>query len=117
MSRQPGFEGSTAHEFSSRRFGGPVRPRSRVVSVATTPTQVLDNNPRRVYWLIVNRAVNNGAFDIAADVTAANGILLGAGGGFASMDVELDGETVGYEVWGIQDVAAGSWRVFEVFRV
>lgn len=108
------FAGAAAYQFSKRRFGGPTAPRQRAVTVNTTLGELLPENPLRVAWLAINRSVNNGALGFDNETTFANGFLLGAGGGFASMDVETDGEAVAYRVVAINDAAAGTWRVIEI---
>lgn len=96
-----------------RWFGGPTELRSRLVSVATTVTELLPNNPNRIAWVIENRSVNNGAIGFDNETTFANGLKIGADGGFASMVAETDGESVGYRLVGINEAAAGDWRVVE----
>lgn len=112
-----GSPGSTAAEWSARWFGGPTRVKSRAVTVGTTPTQILGNNPKRVFWAALNRAVNSGAVDFDQEVTEASGIPVGALAGGVSMSVQEDGEPVAWAVWGIQSGASGTWRVVEVERV
>lgn len=110
--------GSTAAEVAQARFKGPTRPVWRPnVPVATTITPLLGNNPRRVFWMIMNRAVVNGAIGFDNELTAGTGILLAAAGGVATMDVEEDGEAVTYAVTGIMSGAAGAVTILEVERV
>lgn len=85
-----------------------------MVTVGTALGEIIPNNPDRVAWQAVNRSVNNGAIGFDRETTFANGILLGAAGGLASMTVEEDGEAVTQAIFGINDAAAGSWRVTEV---
>lgn len=108
------FPGSVAYTVSADRFKGPTRLIERVVTVGVGPTEILQNNPRRVFWSLMNRSVNNGAIGFTTQVTFATGFYLTAGGGNVSMAVEEDGESVGYAVYGIQDVLAGNWYVIEV---
>jgi len=117
MSQPPSIAGSTAAEFSQALFGGPTRLRTAVVTVGTIPTRLFGNNPKRVFWRAVNRSVNFGAIGFDQEFTAANGDLVGANGGSVSMEVREDGEPVAWEVWGINDTAAGDWRITEVERV
>lgn len=108
------FAGAAAYQFSKRRFGGPTTLRQRAVTVNTSLGELLPENPLRLAWLAVNRSVNNGAIGWDNETTFANGVLLGAAGGFASMDVETDGEAVAYRVNAINDGAAGTWRIVEI---
>lgn len=110
-------EGSTAALWAARWFGGPTRLVTRSVTVAAAATIILQNNPRRVFWQIINRSVNNVSLGFDNGVTVANGIPLAPSAGFATMAVQEDGEAVAYEVDGIADVAGSVVNVFEVMRV
>lgn len=109
--------GAIAAVLASRKFDGPTRAKFQTVSVGTTSTRVLDNNPRRVAWLIVNISVNQGFANFDNGVSSSNGIILGAAGGSVAVEVNEDGETVGWEVYGVCTGAAGNWWVYEVVRV
>lgn len=109
--------GATAAEWSAKWFGGPTRLSRITVTIATTPTQVLGNNPKRVFWSANNRSVNDGALGGDNTLTFANGDLLPALGGRAESAVQEDGEAVAWAVFGIQNAAAGDWVVTEITRV
>lgn len=111
------IRGATAAEMSQQRFGGPTRVQSTVVTATTTWAQLLQGNPKRVFWTVINRAIVNAAIDIDAASTYANGIPLGAAGGFASMDVQEDGESVSWPVFGASESSTATLRVLEVMRV
>ena len=81
------------------------------------PSRILVANPRRVFWQVINRSVNNVSFSWDNLVTIANGVPLAPQAGFASMAVQEDGEVVAYELIGIADVAASALFVVEVIRV
>ncbi len=108
--------GSTAAEVAQRRFYGPTTIRESNPSVGTSSTQLLKNDPRRVFWLIINLSINQGNIGFSNAVSASNGILVAALGGAASMAVDEDGEVVSYPVFGLNANAAGSWYVLEVLR-
>jgi hypothetical protein len=93
-----------------------VRARVRTVLVGAGPTSLLPNSPARIGWRVVNRSVNNGAFDFTEEVTFADSFLVGAAGGTAAMTEKDDGEAVQVQVWAINDAAAGNWRVVEFIR-
>jgi hypothetical protein len=103
-----------AARISDTKFGTTTRIRDRAVSVGTALAELIPQNPDRVAWQAINRSVNNGALGFDREVTFANGVLLGAGGGFAAMSAEEDGEAVTQAVFAINDTAAGTWRVIEV---
>ena len=109
--------GATAAKFTQKRFEGNTRSTLRAVNVTTATTRVLDNNPRRVHWAIVNISAQQGYFNYDNAVTSSNGILLGAGGGSATSSVDEDGESTAWEGYGLNVGAAGTWMVYEVFRV
>lgn len=109
--------GAIAAVLSQARFGQPTRAEFTAVTVNTTPTRILDNNPRRVAWLLVNISVNQGYLNFDNLVSSSNGIILGAGGGSVSVEVDEDGETPAWEVFGLCTGAAGIWWVYEVVCV
>ena len=82
------------------------------INVATTITKILQNNPDRLAYTIVN--LGNTALYIAFDneVSATRGILLVASGGSISLTAENDGELVGYSVFGIS--ATSSNNIFSI---
>lgn len=109
--------GAIAAVLGARRFDGPTRAEFNTVVVATTPTRILQNNPRRVAWLAVNISVNQGFLNFNNSVSSSNGIILGAAGGSVSVEVDEDGETPSWEVFGLCTGAAGNWWIYEVVRV
>lgn len=109
--------GATAAEFAQARFGGPTRVQSTTMTLTTAWVQVLPSNPRRVFWTVINRGVVNAAIDTELSSTFANGILLGAAGGYASMDVLEDGESVAWPLFGGTESGTAVLRLVEVMRV
>lgn len=109
--------GATAAEQARRAYGGPTRVQSTTFTLTTTVQQVLGNNPRRVFWSVINRGVVNAAVDWDPGMTYANGILLGAAGGFAQADVREDGETTGWALFGASESGSAVLRVVEIMRV
>jgi hypothetical protein len=106
--------GNPASRISQERYGGQIRPVSRVVTVTTAATRLLNNDPRRIGWSITNRSVNDGAWDYnASGLTQANGNPVAANAGNATSHVEEDGDSTTYEVFGINSTASGDWRVVE----
>ena len=92
-----------AREFTLKRFGFPTRAVENpvVAEVGTSALTVLQNNPDRVFWLVVNLSTNIVYVALKSDVAATKGIRLDANGGWVSMSVEEDGEAVGYEVFAV----------------
>ncbi len=105
---------SPLSRLSEREFGVPTKLDFHRVTVNTTVTEVLQNNPARLGYLIMNRSAQSGAVWFSRDVSAANGILLSSSGGFFGLHMREDGEVVGYALYGISEVAAGEWVIAEV---
>ena len=91
--------------------------RTSTVSVATSVTRIVGNNPRRVQLTMYNRGVNNVDIDYVSSVTAGAGIPLTGSSGVAAATIEDDGEAVINEIYGIATTATSSVFVVEVIRV
>lgn len=91
--------------------------RTSTVSVATTVTRIVGNNPRRVQLTIYNRGVNNVDIDYVSTVASSAGIPLTASSGVASSTIEEDGEVIISEIYGVATTAASSVFIVEVIRV
>lgn len=110
--------GAVAAIFSQSRYGIAITTRDRGdVTIGITPTQLVENNPKRVHWLAMNRSVNNGSAGSDLQITFANGFLVAANGGLISLDVLEDGEVVAHPFFAINDSASGIWRVWEIVGV
>ncbi len=108
---------TTAGRFAIARFGGPTTSKTTTVTVATTVTRIVGNNPRRVSITIYNRGTNNVDLDYVATVTAGGGIPLTGASGVMQSTIEDDGEATINELYGIATTAASSVFVVEVLRV
>lgn len=113
----PLLPGETAALYAERVFGGRTKVVETRVTVGTTVTPLMANNPRRIFWLAVNNGPNAGALGFDPSITTVNGVVMGPNGGFSSMSVFEDGEGVSWGVNGIQSVAAAVWYVMEVMQV
>lgn len=109
--------GATAAVFASKKFGAETRVSTRNITVSSLPAQLVKNEPRRLHILIMNRSINDGAVDFIGNLTPANGILVPAGGGWISLDVEEDAEVVTYELFAISASVSSPWTVYEVIAV
>ena len=105
-----------AREISLKRFGFPTRAVENPVTdtVATTVTEILKNNPDRVFWLVVNLSDNEGYLALSEDVSKDKGVRLDAKGGFASMSADEDGEAVAYAVYAVNITLAGKYYILEI---
>ena len=108
---------TTAGRFAIARFGGPTTSKTTTVTVATTVTRIVGNNPRRVSITVYNRGVNNVDLDYVATVTAGGGIPLTGASGVMQSTIEDDGEATINELYGIATTASSSVFVVEVLRV
>jgi len=106
----------SVREIIRERFKGPTKPLPRDVTVQTTVTDIMPNSPDRFGWQIVNLSANRGYIGFDREVSATHGTPIEASGGIISATWEEDGEMTTYAVFGINQVAAGSWYVLEQVR-
>jgi hypothetical protein len=101
-----------------RKFGGGIRlvETPALAISAVTPTQVLLNNPDRVFWIVENLSSYSGTLAFNDRVTLGAGLLVIGLGGFVSLSVDEDGEVVTYPVWAIESVAGQTWYVTEIVK-
>jgi hypothetical protein len=90
--------GQTAAFFAQQRFGTRLVGLTSRPSASTTPTTILGPDAKRLFWMVVNRGATDVNLDFGTPAAAGNGVLLAAGGGFASMQVDEDADTVTYFV-------------------
>lgn len=95
------------------RFKTKGRSIPRIVEVQTTVTPILKNDPDRFSWILFNLSPNRGYMWFDREVSSSHGAPLEAEGGFISASWEEDGELPTYEVFGINQVAAGNWSIVE----
>lgn len=106
--------GQTAALFSRNRWGIPTQPVISRPTASTTAADIIGGDPRRVFWMVVNRGTTDVNLDVGATATSGNGILLAAGGGYASMDVLEDAEAVTYSVSVLASSGTPQLWVYEV---
>jgi len=106
----------SVREIIRERFKGPTKPVPQDVSVQTTLTEIMRNNPDRFAWVMVNTSANRGHFGFDREVSATHGFALEASYGVVSAVWEEDGEMTTYAVFGYNEVAAGTWYVVEFVR-
>ena len=85
-------------------------------TVATTATEILRNNPERLFWLIVNLSLNKGYIGWDPQVSSSRGVPIGPSGGFISASIEEDGELVIQPVYAVNENAEGTYYIVEVVR-
>lgn len=106
-------------EIIGAHYGGPVDIlRNPVVAaVETTLTEILQANPRRVKWQIVNLGANRIFVYPATEVSATTGLPVEPDGGVIESDIFDDGEAVFRPVNGIALVAQAAIVVSETVRI
>lgn len=83
-----------AQDVTDRVFGGTLIP------VETNPTlgggseAILGGDPERASWLVINLSPSEVFLSWGNSVSATNGILLPANGGYVSTNVQDDGDLV-----------------------
>jgi hypothetical protein len=93
--------GATAAEIARRRFGRPVALVKRAAFLSSTATStVLENNPRRVGWLIQNIGANDAYLDFRANLDPTTAILITRLGSTLAATVDEDGEMTGWALYG-----------------
>lgn len=111
-----GNERSPLEQLSQSRFNGRTYLQESTVSMTTSIGQILQNNPNRVFWLLVNSGANDVKVFFQRVQTGIATFILMANGGIMSMTFEEDGEAVGYELWGFAIAATSGLRLVEVIR-
>jgi hypothetical protein len=86
-----------------------------VVQVASTA--ILDYQPKRLSWLLVNLSVNNGFVGWDDQVSAAKGVFVAGNGGSLSASRFEDGLLVTRPVFALNAVALGIWFIVDVLAV
>lgn len=109
--------GATAAAYAAARFDGPTRILERDVTIGTSVAQILDNNPKRVAWTIMNNGANDIGTGFTQQVTTAQSFKLASSGGAQRCIVEQDGEEVTYPLFGISGTAGNNVHIVEVMRV
>lgn len=83
-------------------------------TVKTTATKILNNNPRRIFWLATNLSVNKGYVGWDPQVSSSRGIPIAPSGGYVSACLEEDGELTIQEVYAVLENAEGTFYIVEV---
>ncbi|MBA7580096.1 hypothetical protein ES708_21983 [subsurface metagenome] len=90
-------------EYVKKRWGVPSRSIENPVTkdAGAGVTRILKNNPDRFEAIVVNYDTKLMRLAPSGDVSATRGIPLDPAGGFAVINADDDGESVGYEwfVW------------------
>lgn len=112
----PEISGSPLSVLSADRYKGKTYIVERAVSVGTARVTILENNPNRLAWDIINTSLIEIRVSSNPSLTNATGFLLAPQGGGMGMNFQEDGDGVGYEMYAIGVAAGGSIWLREVIR-
>ena len=110
-----GLYGAAA-EFLRERYAGELTEVEATATIGTTFGQVVPSNPDRLGLLIINLSANTVYVSINSDVSATNGIRLGATGGSVSFNVTDDGMLLTRTWYGLATGAGSSIYVLDLAR-
>lgn len=89
--------------------------RTRTLTIETTDTEVVQNNPNRVELVIVNNGVNEIHLDIDNTVSSTSGLRVAPSGSISLNKLE-DGSFVTEAFFGVATTNAVIVRIFEVVK-
>lgn len=107
---------SPLEALSIARFGGKTYAREVLTAVPATRVNILNNNPNRVYWRLINEGGHDVRVSISPNLSATSGWILQALGGTIEMTFEDDAEMVGYTIYAIGNLGSSWVRSMEVIR-
>ena len=108
---------TTAGRFAISRWGGPTTPKLTSMTVGTTASRIVTNNPRRVKLTLLNLGASDVYVGFDSSVTPAAGRKLVAATGTLESNASDDGEEVLSEFWAISGSASQTVMISEVYRV
>lgn len=108
---------TTAGRFAISRWGGATTPKLTSVTVGTSASRIVTNNPRRVKLVLLNLGASDVYVAFDSSVTTSAGIKLVASTGFLETNASDDGEEVLSEFWAISVAAGNTVMISEVYRV
>ena len=105
---------NTLRDLLLKQYGVKTDVKEKTVTLGTTPTQVLENNPNRLSYLIGNAStITAYAAHSAGLTTSTSGIPVGGGNALAG-DWRVDFDVVGYELWMTANSGSPVMFVYEV---
>lgn len=104
------------YDFDVIRFGGPTEPIESTVTVQTTKTRLLKNNPDRVAIYMTNNNASEVFWSLKSDLTIVTGFAIG-NGIVTIFQVQNDGALCGRELWGIAPAGPVDIEIIELVRL
>lgn len=92
---------SPLSQLAQRNYGRHTTTIEASIPVGDTPTRIIKENPNRVGLMLHNASTQDVWLSSTPMVGLTYGILLSGNGGTLMLDSLEDGESVGYEMWGI----------------
>lgn len=93
-------QGGAVHDFDLVRFGGPTVPDEFDVTILTTPTRVLKNDPDRLQVILTNNDLGAIYWSTKPLTVAISGFAVGVG--IATLlSVQNDGAWCSSDIWAI----------------
>jgi len=108
------YTGSATYEVTAKLFERPCRVNERTIDLAGEPTEIADNNPRRLLLHIVNMGGYNVRVGFSRELLWYGSTVLAANGGAMTLNVAEDGELVGYATYALYPVGLGRIYVLEM---
>lgn len=103
----------TLDEFIQQQYGIRTDTVKSTFTVGTTPVQIVQNNPNRISYTVVNASTNAIFTDENPSVSVNNGAIVG-GGSSQAFDWRVDGQTAGYGLYAVSASAGCQVYVREV---
>ena len=110
-----GLQGAAA-EYLRERYKGELSEDELTASIGTTVTQVVGSDPDRLGLLIMYLSANTVFVGLENNVSATNGIRLGANGGSVAFNIDDDGMIQTRNMFALATGAASSVYVITLSR-
>lgn len=99
-----------------RQLFGQFDTRRKVMAIGTTPVVILQNNPERIGFVMVNAGIQQITFDLIRDVVSGIGYVLPSNGDTVSTSYVEDGVVPTHEFSAVSAAAGGSLFITEFIR-
>lgn len=105
-----------APAYIAKEYGGSFEEIEQTISVLTTVTKLVGNNPERLALILINVGANDVYVKPSNNPGVEQGLLLAAFGGSVSLNVRSDLTLPTREWYGIADTTASTVYAIEVNR-
>lgn len=108
---------STLAQLLAEQYGARADVKMSTVTVTTTPSRILDNNPNRIGYIIINMSTGSAYINFSSTLSSTNGIILAQLGGQFGLTWRDDFDITGYEMYGIAASGSNVLTVIEEYLV